>query len=111
MEFNVNETDVSTSCTVILAIVGLMILFKIASPMNRFHWILWFSMMGGLVYCIIFVRKIFAITSISRQSMMLLLVFAVVTEPTFRYLGSWIKKLSEFYLEQKRRRKYKMNKG
>lgn len=111
MEFNVNETDVSTSCTVILAIVGLMILFKIASPMNRFHWILWFSMMGGLVYCIIFVRKIFAITSISRQSMMLLLVFAVVTEPTFRYLSSWIKKLSEFYLEQKRRRKYKMNKG
>lgn len=111
MEFSVNETDVSTSCTVILAIVGLMILFKIASPMNRFHWILWFSMMGGLVYCIIFVRKIFAITSISRQSMMLLLVFAVVTEPTFRYLSSWIKKLSEFYLEQKRRRKYKMNKG
>ena len=109
MEFNVNETDVSTSCTVILAIVGLMILFKIVSPMN--HWILWFSMMGGLVYCIIFVRKIFAITSISRQSMMLLLVFAVVTEPTFRYLGSWIKKLSAFYLEQKRRRKYKMNKG
>lgn len=43
--------------------------------------------------------------------MMLLLVFAVVTEPTFRYLSSWIKKLSEFYLEQKRRRKYKMNKG
>ena len=111
MEFSVNETDVSTSCTVILAIVGLMILFKIASPMNRFHWILWFSMMGGLVYCIIFMRKIFAITSISRQSMMLLLVFAVVTEPTFRYLSSWIKKLSEFYLEQKRRRKYKMNKG
>ena len=111
MEFNVSETDVSTSCTVILAIVGLMILVKIASPMTRFHWILWFSMMGGLIYCIIFVRKIFAITSISRQSMMLLLVFAVVTEPTFRYLSSWIKKLSEFYLEQKRRRKYKMNKG
>ena len=111
MEFNVNETDVSTSCTVILAIVGLMILYKIASPMTRFHWILWFSMMGGLVYCMIFVRKIFAITSISRQSMMLLLVFAVVTEPTFRYLSIWIKKLSEFYQEQKRRRKYKMNKG
>ena len=47
MEFNVNETDyVSTSCTVILAIVGLMILFKIASPMNRFHWILWFEYDG-----------------------------------------------------------------
>ena len=110
MEFNVNETDVSTSCTVILAIVGLMILFKIASPMTKFHWGLWFAMVGGLLYCIIFVRKIFAITSISRQSMMLLLVFAVVTEPTFRYLSCWIKKFSEFYLEQKRKRKYKGNK-
>ena len=35
MEFRVSETDVSTSCTIILAIVGLMILYQIASPMTQ----------------------------------------------------------------------------
>lgn len=111
MEFNVSEADVSTSCTVILAIVGLMILYKIASPMTKMHWTIWFGMAAGLIYCMIFVRRIFAITSISRQSTMLLLVFAVVTEPTFRYLSQWIKKLSEIYLERRQKHKYKARKG
>lgn len=103
MEFHVSENDVSTSCTIILAIVGLMILYKIASPMTRYHWVLWFSMAAGLLYCMTFISKVFAISSISKQCLMLLLVFAVVTEPTFRYLSIWIKKLSEFYASRKRR--------
>ncbi len=105
MEFNVGETDVSTSCTIILAIVGLMILYQIASPMTRIHWILWFAMACGLLYCMVFVSNIFAITSISKKSMMLLIVFAIVTEPTFRYLSILIRKLSVWYKERKRKQK------
>lgn len=97
MEFSVNATDVSTSCTIILAIVGLMILYQIASPMTRLHWIIWGAMAAGLVYSMIFMRSIFAITSISKKCMMLLILFAVLTEPTFRYLSSWIRKLSVWY--------------
>ena len=103
MEFQVSETDVSTSCTIILAIVGLMILYQIASPMTKYHWILWFGMAAGLLYCMIFVSRIFAITSVSKQSMMLLIVFAVVTEPTFRYLSILIRKLSDWYTERRQR--------
>lgn len=99
MEFNVSETDVSTSCTILLAIVGLMILYQIASPMTKYHWIIWGGMAAGLVYCMIFVSHIFAITSISKKCMMLLILFAIVTEPTFRYLSIWIKKISEYYLK------------
>ena len=103
MEFQVSETDVSTSCTIILAIVGLMILYQIASPMTKYHWILWFGMAAGLLYCMIFVSRIFAITSVSKQSMMLLIVFAIVTEPTFRYLSILIRKLSEWYTQHRLR--------
>ena len=103
MEFRVSETDVSTSCTIILAIVGLMILYQIASPMTKYHWILWFGMATGLLYCMIFVSRIFAITSVSKQSMMLLIVFAIVTEPTFRYLSILIRKLSEWYTQHRLR--------
>lgn len=105
MEFNVSEQDVSTSCTIILAIVGLMILYQIASPMTKYHWILWFAMAGGLVYCMTFIRQIFAISSISKQSMMLLIVFAIVTEPTFRYLGIWMRKLSVRWAQRKRKKR------
>lgn len=105
IEFNVNAADVSTSCTIILAIVGLMILYQIASPMTKAHWVLWFAMAAGLIYCMIFVRQIFAITSISHQSMMLLVIFAIITEPTFRYLSIGIRRLSEIYTSRRKKQK------
>lgn len=44
---------------IILAIVGLMILYQIASPMTKYHWILWFGMAAGLLYCMIFCEPYF----------------------------------------------------
>lgn len=105
LEFEVNANDVSTSCTIILAIVGLMILYQIASPMTKVHWTLWFAMVAGLVYCMIFVSSIFAITGISKKSMMLLVIFAIVTEPTFRYLSIGIKRLSNMYTQKKQKQR------
>ncbi|MCD7954658.1 MAG: cation-translocating P-type ATPase [Lachnospiraceae bacterium] len=108
VEFGVNETDLSTACTIVLAIVGLMVLYQIASPMTRFHWLLWFAMTAGLIYCMIFMRNIFAITSISRSCFMLLVIFAIITEPTFRYLSLWMRKLSDFCLSRKTKPKKKV---
>ena len=105
MEFQVDANDVATSSTILLAIVGLMILYQIASPMTKYHWILWFGMGAGLIYCMVFVSQIFAITSISKKCMMLLVIFAIITEPTFRYLSIAVRKLSEIW--QNRKNKYK----
>ncbi|RKJ48957.1 HAD family hydrolase [bacterium 1XD42-54] len=106
MEFNVSEGDVSTASTIILAIVGLMILYQIASPMTKIHWILWFGMAGGLIYCMTFVSKVFAITGISKKTIMLLVIFAIITEPVFRYLSIGIRKLSEMYMQRRQRQRH-----
>ncbi len=103
MEFGVGANDVSTSSTILLAIVGLMILYQIASPMTKYHWFLWFGMVAGLLYCMIFVSRIFAITSISKKCVMLLVIFAIITEPTFRYLSSGVKRLSQFYMKKRQK--------
>ncbi|MCD7736757.1 MAG: HAD-IC family P-type ATPase [Lachnospiraceae bacterium] len=105
VEFGVGETDVSTACTIVLAIVGMMVLYQIASPMTKFHWLLWLVMMAGLIYCMIFMRGLFGITSISRRCMMLLVIFAIITEPTFRYLRIGMKRLSEIYMNRRTKKK------
>ncbi|MBR1899953.1 MAG: HAD-IC family P-type ATPase, partial [Lachnospiraceae bacterium] len=92
-EFRVSGTDLSTSATVLLAIVGIMILYRIASPMTRLHWILWISMICGLLICMVFMNQIFAIHALSRKSGMLLVIFAIVTEPLLRYLSLVIRKI------------------
>ena len=93
--FQVDETDLSTSCTILLAIVGVMILYRIASPMTKFHWVMWFGMIFGLLFCMTFLNQIFAISSLSQKSSMLLVIFAIITEPLFRYTSLLIKKIWE----------------
>ena len=96
-EFSVNAADVSTACTIIVAIVGFMILYKIASPMTRGHWIMLIGVIVGWLFCVVEISHLFAINSISKQCAMLLIVFAMLTEPLLRYLSLLIEKANEFY--------------
>ena len=88
-EFGVNEGDISTSCTILVAIVGFMILYQIAKPMTIGHHVLMVGMVAGWLFCMIFVSHLFAIRDISRQCMMLTAVFAIATEPVLRYLSKF----------------------
>lgn len=95
-EFKVSDSDMSTSCTILLAIVGIMILYRIASPMTKFHWVLWFAMIFGILFGMTFLNQIFAISTLSRKSAMLLIIFAIITEPMMRYTSILIQKIWDF---------------
>jgi cation-transporting ATPase E len=92
-EFQVDAECVSTSCTIIVAIVGFMILYRIAKPMNLRHVILLAAMIIGWLFSLLYLSDFFGITGISKQCAMLMVVFAVNTEPLLRYLSlivEWI---------------------
>lgn len=92
-EFSVDLDCLSTSCTILVAIVGFMILYRIAKPMNVGHIIMMIGVIAGWLFCMLFVSKFFAITSISKQCAMLMIIFAIITEPALRYLSAaveWI---------------------
>ena len=89
-EFSVDPECLSTSCTILVAIVGFMILYRIAQPMKASHVIMMVGLVGGWLFCMLFVSHFFAITSISKQCAMLMIVFAIITEPTLRYLSRFV---------------------
>lgn len=102
-EFKVSDSDMSTSCTILLAIVGIMILYRIASPMTKFHWVLWFAMIFGILFGMTFLNQIFAISTLSRKSAMLLIIFAIITEPLMRYSSILIQKIWDLARWMKRK--------
>jgi cation-transporting ATPase E len=89
-EFDLNLDSLSTSCTVLIAIVGIMILYRIAKPMTKPHILLVLLMVAGLLSCAFFIGDFFAITAISKQTAMLMTVFALTTEPCLRYLSIFV---------------------
>ncbi len=96
--FEVNSKDISTAATMLLAIVGFMILYKISAPMNKIRTIVMSSCIIGLIFCSIFLNDLFAITSMSTKCIMLFVVFSIATEPVLRYLTSFLEKLRFYYL-------------
>lgn len=99
IEFNVDASDLSTSCTILLGVVGIMILYRMGKPITLRHGVLIVSMALGLVGCMLFVSPVFGITSISRRCGMLLILFAIITEPLLRYLSLLIESLQKVMLQ------------
>lgn len=97
--FDVSSTDISTAATMLLAIVGFMILYKISAPMNKIRFSIVSGCIAGLLFCSIFLKDLFAITSMTKECIMLFVVFAIATEPVLRYLTTLVEKVKHYYLK------------
>lgn len=85
--FRIPKDSVSTACTLLMAVVGMLILHRISAPANVFRRAVWCAMLLGLTGAAIFLSGLFALRGISVKCAMLLAVFAIVTEPMLRYLS------------------------
>lgn len=94
--FGVDAKDISTACTMLLAIVGFMILYNISKPMNTLRWCVWGGSIIALLACSIFLGDLFGIRSMSTKCIMLFVVFAIITEPVLRYSTMLIEKIGRF---------------
>ena len=106
--FEVGETDISTACTMLLAIVGFVILYNISKPMNALRWCVWGGCIVGLLGCSIYLADLFAMRGMSTKCIMLFVVFAIITEPALRYSTILIEKIGRKivgWIEKRRKAK------
>ena len=112
--FGLSNEEISTAATLLLAIVGLMILFKISKPMNVFRWIVWGAMVAGLLFCVIFLKDLFGIGVMTQKCCMTLIIFAIATEPLLRYISQIVTGARKRVLRRREKRldkKYPRKRG
>lgn len=103
--FNLPSEDIATAGTMLLAVVGFMIIIKISHPFNKMKYGVLIINIIGLLFCGLFLGRLFAIESISNICFLLMVVFAFAAESMFRYLTLFVEKLSSFFGDEKNRRK------
>ncbi len=100
-EFEVELDCLSTSCTILVAIVGFMILYRISNPMTRWHAVMLIGVICGWLFCMLNVSHFFSITGISKKCAMLMIIFAIITEPCLRYLSLLTESIGRFPVLQR----------
>jgi cation-transporting ATPase E len=98
--FNVDPKDIATASTILMSIVGMMIVFQICKPMDVYKMWMWILCGVGLVCCMIFVSKMFDITSMSNRCILLCVNFSIIAEPCLRYLTIAMKKIQDFFIKE-----------
>ena len=102
--FGLTTDDVSVAATYLLAIVGFMILVRISLPMSRYRAGVLAGCIIGLALCAALFSDLFFMNRLSLQCLLLLIVFAITTEPILRYLTmffGWIERVMERRWEKK----------
>ena len=102
--FGVSSNDISVASTFLMAIIGFMIVYRLSSPMNRYHAIVMGVCIGGFLFCAYFLRGLFSISAISVECIMLFTLFAIATEPLMRYLTmlfEWVEEKFRVAAEQR----------
>lgn len=99
--FAVTSTDISTAATILLSIVGFIILLHISKPHSWMTLGIWGLSVAGFILTLIFLPRLFSITSMSLRCVLLFVIFSVITEPLIRYLILLTNFLREKYVKFK----------
>ena len=78
-----DDAAVSTICAGLMGLVGLMMLFRTAQPMNRGHIVLVSLISVAFVVCFLFVKPLFNLVPLDFLSSLVLGVFALLAWPVF----------------------------
>ena len=82
---HIEQSSLSTAAAGLVALVEFMILARVAQPMTKTHLIMMIVMVCGFFYAIIFHNTLFGISSMTWQTVLLLIVFLIATQAVFRY--------------------------
>ena len=100
----VTDEEIGTASVILLAIVGMMVLYSISKPMNAYKWGIFALCATGLLLGFFFLGDLFGIYALSTKAVLLCINFGIMTEPFMRYLtklvlliDGWIRPAEKAY--------------
>ena len=93
--FGFPTEEMSTICAIIMAVVGMLVLHTLCVPYNSIRKFLIISMCVTFVIMVIFFRDLFTLTSLSYQSILVLVVFSLLAYPLMQLLTRVFERLDK----------------
>ncbi len=92
--FNIPSEEISTASTILLAVVGLAMVYRASKPMNRLKWGIFFLMVLGLILSYIFLPWLFGLSPLSIQAIIICVGLSFASFPILQKLTELTDKFS-----------------
>ena len=96
--FDISDSYVSTICALIMAVVGVLVLNEVCKPYNKLRKMLFVADIVGIIFCVVFLKEIFTLTTLDGPSILVFAVFAILAYPLMRVLNYLRRKVERHYV-------------
>lgn len=93
LSFSLPQSDSATVCTAVLAVVGMLVLYKVSVPFDTFRRIIWGAMAAALLGSFLIFGKFFELTITDSRSL-LVMALAIVMAPTVFFVMNRLLKIN-----------------
>ncbi|SER71770.1 HAD-IC family P-type ATPase [Lachnobacterium bovis] len=95
-EFNVEYRILSTSATILVAIIGFIVLYKVINPFKKKHLLMIILLAIGLLLMMILMNEVFAINKIDKKGVLIIVLFTFVAAELYSCLELLFDKVHKF---------------
>ena len=81
--FGIPSEQISTVCAALLAIVGLLVLFQVCKPFDRFRKLIWGAMTAAIFVCFTFLGNIFDLRTGTIEANLVMITLLIMTPTVF----------------------------
>ena len=99
--FNIPMAQISPVCASILGVVGMLVLYQVCTPFDKFRKLIWWAMAVGLVFSFTALGGLFDLWVGSAEATLVMVTLLIMTPTVFfavRRIFDWIDKLMVWYL-------------
>ena len=88
--FGLPEADISTACAVLIAAVGLAMVWEASKPIDWYKKTCFIACLVGLIFCYIFLNDFFGMSRISIQSAIILVALMAAAYPILKQMYKFV---------------------
>ena len=103
--FKIDDGDVATAATLVLAVVGFMILQRISTPMNKYRVFVFIINIIGMILCFYLLPDLFSVVRLPATIVQLVIIFSFASESILRILTFAVEHIKNPFKKGKRTRK------
>ena len=85
--FGIPLSHISSVCAAILGAVGLLVLYQVCKPFDKFRKFIWWAMAAGLVISFTILGSLFDMRIVSPQALLVMLTLMIMTPTVFSAIG------------------------